>query len=380
MNWENRRKHNIGDLLVVLITVMGLSILSKNLFNLYTNYSLYIMFACSLMIIFTSRSILRDFFLFCLVFFVYLIVSITYNGGGFGSIITILLFLLTLLSYTYFNLTERTCKFLVWFSLLMIVFLFSQSFIYSEDFYYHRYNSINQNTMSMYVIYFFMLLFTVSDLNNKIKKTGIIGLFIIALIALNNYSARGCTMALFFYMVLNFVFRKKWSNKIILLISVVVIILGIAIPFVYLSLFKNNIDIVIFGKSLYTGRESIWNNMFIALNQNKINWLFGLGSKAILWTGHTLNVHNDFFAVLVNFGLIGFVLYYGFLLSVIVKISKIAQHDAYAKKALFMYISGVLMLGWFEVTTLWTTILPLTCFGLGIGYRLCKIDIIRNGV
>lgn len=376
MNWE--KENSIGNLFIVLITIMALSTLSKIAFHIYTEYSLYIMLVYSMLVIFMSGNMLKGFFMFIIIFFAYLIYAVAYSGGGFGSILTALLFLLILNSYTYFDLKESICRYLVMFSSFLILFLFIRSFAYAEDFYYYRYNSINQNTMSMYIIYFFMIRFTVLDLNNKAKTISTLVLFVISLIALQNYSARGCTISLIFFGCLNLIFRKKYSVNAILFITTLVVAFGIAFPAFYLSLYRNNIDFMAFGKNLYTGREAIWNNMFNALNQNKMNWLFGLGSKAILWKGHSLNVHNDYFGVMVNFGIIGFALYYGFIFKLVVKIAEIARYNRLARKGLFMYISGVLLLGSSEVTTMWTTIYPLVCFGLGIGCRIYKKSLIHK--
>lgn len=354
----------------MLIVIAGISLIHKNLFNLYTEISMYLMLLASFALVLLDKKVSRRFLLFGSVFIIYLVGSVFYNGGGFGSLVTVLLFLLMLYNYTKLDIESSTHKLLKSFFILLIIYLFAISFMYAKDFYYYRYNAINQNTMGMFVIYSFMAWYALTNINTFRKKIGTLAILLIALLALFNYSSRGSTIALLFYVVLNVVFRKGVSRKAIMTVTIFIIICGMAFPFVYLILYRSNINFLLFGKSLYTGREAIWNNMFNALNQGAANWLFGLGSKATLWTGHSLNVHNDFFAILVNFGAIGLVLYYGFLITFISRIASVANQNLYAKKLLFMYLASVLMLGCFEVTTLWIPIYPMVCFSLGGAYNI----------
>ena len=103
---------------------------------------------------------------------------------------------------------------------------------------------------------------------------------------------------------------------------------------------------------MYSGREAIWLNFFNIVFDNVNNFLFGLGSKAELWENHRLNLHNNYLAIFTNFGLVGFLLYYGFLFKEILNISKNKNLKNYHLSSLLGFLS-VLFYGFIEVTTFW---------------------------
>ena len=73
-------------------------------------------------------------------------------------------------------------------------------------------------------------------------------------------------------------------------------------------MYTNNVQFELLGKSLYTGRVDIWINAENNLNNNITALLFGLGSKSNLFLNHDLNLHNNYLGIIVNFGLIGFII------------------------------------------------------------------------
>lgn len=368
MNLEKRTSRQDNNLLLGLIIMTGVTIFSDTLFEVYTDYSLYVISVFVMLFLLLNKVISGRLLLFLSIFTIYLFCSLLYNGGGIGSIVTVALFFLLLYCFTKLKIIRISKNPVVIFSIAMIFYLFIRSFAYGQDFDYYRNNSINPNSMGMFLIYCCMLLFSVLNFRNSVNKLFAVGVVAMAFVALGNYSARGSMLSLLFFLILNVIFSRRVSKRVLLVVVIVIIVVGLAFPFVYLSLYRNDVNFELFGKSLYTGREVIWDSMLDELNQNYMNWLFGLGSKAELWEGHSLNVHNNYFAVLVNFGIVGFVLYYGFLFTMIAKTASIIDEFACAKKLLFMFISGSLLLGFFEVTTLWIPIYPFVCFSLGGAY------------
>lgn len=181
-----------------------------------------------------------------------------------------------------------------------------------------------------------------------------------------NLRARGEIMALVAFVILNALPRKILNSKTIFILSIMITVLGTAFPFIFLSIYRKGINFVILGKSLYTGREKIWSNMFEAFGNDVFKWLFGLGSKVELWENHNLNVHNDYFAIIVNFGVIGYSLFEIYIFRFIK--SACALIDDYWERRcwLLMFISSALILGFVEVVTHWAVIFILIYMGLGV--------------
>ena len=135
------------------------------------------------------------------------------------------------------------------------------------------------------------------------------------------------------------------------------------------SSYKNDIDITIMGKSLYTGREIIWSNMYDALSENVVNWFFGLGSDVSLWGDRTLNVHNNYFAVIVDFGVIGFLIFYVYIFK---KMGFVNEKESTCKKLLFSFIAYVFLLGVTEVTTMYSVTYSLVFSAFSIALSKSK--------
>lgn len=161
----------------------------------------------------------------------------------------------------------------------------------------------------------------------------------------------------------------KSIKKNIKFIIVVLTFVGILFPVIYYVLYLNNVNLNFMEKSLFTGREMIWGNAFNEMAANEVKLILGLGSKANLWEGHNLNMHNNFLGVIVNYGIIGFVCVFYCLatkiINMFVKGTK-EQCKNYIIAIIMIYISGM-----FETTLLWTTMIVANMSGLifGNNYR-----------
>lgn len=370
---DKQRTRNINIFLLIPIFLCAVCTFSKWTFNIYDSLSLYIILFFTGFTMFVNRKILRSYLIFILFLVLYLPISVFFNNGGLGSVITLISTIFMIYMYSHITLTDRTCRFLVILSTVAIVYLFIRSFGYALDFYYYKSYYLNPNTVGMCLIYFYMIRSIVNQSKSKMHKIETLLLFVLVVIGVQNCSSRGSLLALLFFVVLNLVPKRVITRKNVILISIIIISLGILFPFVYLGLYRNNVQFELFGKSIYTGRETIWNNMFELLDQSSLNWLFGIGSDEVLMSGKELNVHNDYFSVIVNYGLIGLISYYGFVLAIIVKASKYVQNSRFAKVSIIAFITSVLLLGFFEVTTLWSAMYPLSLFSIGTLYGRCVV-------
>lgn len=376
----SQKKERLSQILfLLLIFIAGISVVTKETYALYDQVSLYIMALFSVGLTALNFRFSKQYWIFVALFSAYLIGSILYNGGGMGSVVTSVISVLMLYCFFSFQPDQISVHILEIFSVVGILFLFGLSFPYGNDYDYYAHQAINPNVLGMFLIYFFMMGCSITTAKPLVQRIVIPILLVLVAIGLYHYGSRGSMLALGLFVVLNLIPKKFMTKRMVIIAACAVIVLGILFPLVYVLLFRNGVEFRIFGKSFFTGRQKIWDNMFNKLNESPLNWLFGIGSNQILWDGAKMNVHNNYFAVLVNSGVIGLLLYYGFLLTVFIKAAGGLQSNERTRRLLYMFISSVLLLGVFEITTLWTTTYPFAFFGLGTAYGLTQREKLLTG-
>lgn len=376
----SQKKERLNQIFFLfLILIAGISVVTKETYALYDQVSLYIMALFSVGLTALNFRFSKKYWIFVALFSVYLIGSVLYNGGGMGSVVTSVISVLMLYSYFSFRPDRISVHVLEIFSVVGILFLFGLSFPYGKNYDYYAYQAINPNVLGMFLIYFFMMGCSITTAKPLVQRIVIPILLVPVAIGLYHYSSRGSMLAFGLFLVLNLIPKKFMTKRKVIIAACAVIVLGILFPLVYVLLFRNGVEFQIFGKNFFTGRQRIWNNMFDKLNESPLNWLFGIGSNQILWEGAKMNVHNNYFAVLVNSGVIGLVLYYGFLMTVFIKAAGGLQSNDRTRRLLYMFISSALLLGIFEITTLWTTTYPFAFFGLGNAYGLTQREKLLTG-
>lgn len=376
----SQKKERLNQILfLLLIFIAGISVVTKETYALYDKLSLYIMALFSVGLTALNFRFSKKYWIFVALFSVYLIGSILYNGGGMGSVVTAVVSVLMLYSYFSFQPDRISVHVLEVFSVVGVLFLFGLSFPYGKNYDYYAYEAINPNVLGMFLIYFFMMGCSITTAKPLVRRIVIPILAVLVALGLYHYGSRGSMLAFGLFLVLNLIPKKFMTKRKVIIAACAVIVLGILFPIVYVLLFRNGVEFQIFGKNFFTGRQRIWNNMFDKLNESPLNWLFGIGSNQVLWEGAKMNVHNNYFAVLVNSGVIGVVLYYGFLMTVFIKAAKGLQSNDRTRRLLYMFISSALLLGIFEITTLWTTTYPFAFFGLGTAYGLTQYENLLTG-
>lgn len=243
-----------------------------------------------------------------------------------------------------------------------VIGLFFFSFVCRNDWNQFCLTQINPNTLAMFMMRAFMIVCVCSSFESKESKLGICVLFAVAVLAIINYSARSALLGLCCFVIMLVIPSKFFNRKSVLSITFVTIIIGVAIPFIYVQLYNSGYDITIMGKSLYTGRQSVWADMFSQLSGSVRKTLFGLGPNVLLGVKNE-NVHNNYYYVVVSYGMVGFALYYGFVVLQIWKSSRYIYHRT-VRKALIMFVCVALVYGFFEVTTFWSVTYALAYWGL----------------
>lgn len=357
-------KEGVSIKSAIVLLMFGLSysmVLSKPLIDLLGQYVLYILGFLSIFLFCLNRKMYSTQFLFFSVVVLSLIISLMYTQGGIGSAIAFILPFLLLSGLQYISLTSFDEKAIRILSIFMIVFLFIRSFSYDLNWWYDRDTIMNPNTLAQFSV--FAYTYFASFFTSKTKLTKVLSLVLLTISAFAciNYSSRGALVALITY-GLGLILINKINKKKIILCFVVLVILSTLFPFLYLYLYENNEVATILGKPLFTGREVIWERLLNKLNDNPTKWFLGLGSNVDIGKD-VLNVHNTPFSIIVDFGILGFILYYGYILYLLLKVR---HYDVKTKKLILSFFSTTIVLGFTEVTTMWPVSIAMAFCSLGL--------------
>ena len=353
-----------GYIFAVLLSLTVMATSHPSAMNFYASIALFANLFFILVAFFFIRSLSLSETVYISVTAAYLSFSITFSGGGLGSLITFLTAILLFYVFSRATLTQKTKLFITALLVCHIILLFVYSFPYNDNWNSWQQNSltaINPNTLGIFLMFAFMIVAVFCDLNNKVIALLVSVLFFITAFAIYNYRARGTLLTLICFGITLILPKKLFSRKSFFFGSLALIILGTLVPFFYLFAYNHGIDLRFLGKSLYTGREKLWSEM-LSLFDDFGKVLFGLGSKISLG-GSTLNTHNNFFNYIVDFGIIGFALNYGFILYQIWLSAKHNDNPT-VRKSLCMFICSVIILGFSETTSMWAVIFPFAYFGL----------------
>ncbi len=92
---------------------------------------------------------------------------------------------------------------------------------------------------------------------------------------------------------------------------------GILFPVIYVNLYLQGIltyDMELNGKSLLTGRQFIWLNLWEYLKGHKSAYIWGLGYNTTIYASGRFNLHNAYLQLFAQFGTLIFIIFIGFIL------------------------------------------------------------------
>jgi len=161
--------------------------------------------------------------------------------------------------------------------------------------------------------------------------------------------------------------RMRLSKKLAYAFYWGIIMVGTLLPLGYVFLWENSTlkNISILGKSIFTGRQYIWGNLFEYMKQNpKAIWI-GTDHNTDFYVMETFNLHNSYMQIFAEFGIIVFLIYFLFLFYVLArayKDGKISQN----KRNYLMMGFFLLIVGYTETILVYglTLIFLLLSFGL----------------
>lgn len=343
----------IGSVYIAYMFITFFSVAYVDIFYVYRKYADYVSLFFLVFVILLKKNItLKNIFQLLFVLAVFTFIS-CFNNGGIGSNLSAFTIYLMFFALPEFQLDKEKKNLIVVFAMIFLVFAFIRSFAYRSDWLYHRWNDVNPNTMGMFVMFSVGILVLFLDFKSIKNIIILIASFVLGIISLIFFESRVClvtTVLLAFILPL----YRIINRKVLFVVAVAIIVLGTLFPIAYMYCYRNDINLTFLNKTLYTGREAIWDNVFSLFGSNVTNWLVGLGSHTDFGS---VNVHNNYLAVIVNFGITGYVLYYGFLL-LWLKSVLLYSKDLEEVKSALIFIVTVLVLGFTEITTFWAVIYP----------------------
>ena len=131
--------------------------------------------------------------------------------------------------------------------------------------------------------------------------------FIVSILALIKIASRGALIALLFAtLVILFKSKMKLHFKLIICFTSVI--------FIYYLYNNDYMNIIVYrleNQGLETGRIDIWKDKLSAFsNLGIVNIIFGVGNRGVVDLGsERISMHNDFLSCLVQYGLLGFVIF-----------------------------------------------------------------------
>lgn len=336
----------IGYILIELFSFVNYTI-----FEYFNNInSFFTFFVLTLLFFVNINKISSKILAFIAIITVFSAIFMLFTGGTVGSLINIFNVMLGITLFSHIKLDKGEKKIITGLLILILVLFYAKC---KDAFYLTQYfkgKSFNSNTVAI-VIMIITLIFSVLLERRNTNKILIIILNVVSIIFILQAKSRGSALGILTFLIL-FLFKSRLNEKIYFIIFTTIIILGTIFPIVYVQMYENNINLQIpfTGKSLYTGREYLWSKVINEFNQDKLNYIFGLGSDYTIEGLSQLNIHNMYWGICVNFGIIVFLLLMKFVKSIM-------QIKVDIKYALPMI--SILLLGFFETVILWPATLIL---------------------
>lgn len=359
--------------LITFFLTLG-SLFNFHIFQFYSFISMFIYLAFSIICLIERRTIRKEAFIILFITIYLLTGSLLYSNGGLGRLSNFLTSLLFIEMCECFSFNKSQLhKLRILAFVAMIYFLF-RSFNYASSWVYYRYNDINPNTLGMAILFCAMFFWCVGvELgypNKRIAAFINVSVFFVSAYSMINLRSRGTLSALFAFAIISAIPKKLLTGKRLYRGTIILVAIGLLVPIVYLVLYKHNYQILLLGKTLYTGRQILWAQMLDALNNSPFNWLFGVNEASTVYsesidTIHG-NTHNDFFVTIYSFGVIAFVFFeVNILRKIKWGIDYIDKGEGSIRYWIYMFICFDIILGYTESVTHWSPLYLFAFFPVG---------------
>lgn len=361
-------------LLLIMILLSSISVLDKNFYKIYSNLAAYFNFVLLISIILINNNFKfkKQYFEYFVILFTYCTFSLFINikTSGIGSAIIVITGFLAYIVLSSYHISKDSIKLITLIFSVVSILLFISSNNYMQKFTLYPDMYINSNIIAAAALYFTIYLnILILELNIPHTKFLSFIFTIIGTLTILNCQSRASMLAIVSYLAFYYLIPKRLlhKRKFLNFILVSIILIGTLIPFIILFFYRRNIDLTLplISKSLYTGREIIWNKIFDLLKADPFSLLFGLGSQIEINQGELLVAHNSYMAIIVNFGICGFMIIYGFIIYQFKKILKNVNLYNYEIK-LFLGFICIFIHEFFEYTFLNPVFVLFTFLFLGL--------------
>ena len=221
-------------------------------------------------------------------------------------------------------------------------------------------NSINPNTLAVITL-LFLLIININWINNSYNKIFVIAINLLAIYNLWSFDSRSCLFGMAFYYVLVLMISRKIKLpfKFFSIITAILFIGGIVFPLFYINTPQWIVSLVtnFTHKTFYSGRQAIWSRFFNTILHNRISFLIGPGSHMESYFGEVnlgsrnayMSMHSSFLGIMLNFGIVGIILYFVILILHLRDIFATNIGDSYISKICYISYLTFLLVGYAEI-------------------------------
>lgn len=318
------------------------------IFNVFPQICLLLIFCYTVYLTLIYKATDKN-IIWAFMFFVVSLTSFLVNGTGFRSLLSLNELLLCVRIFTLYPMRKKELK-KVFVCMAIVVFAL---ICYGNTAGGTQANKFNPNTCAFFLSMLFMASFSLF-LTKKRTRYLLLGIICVGLQFV--FGSRTALFGLLFFVGLCLITRKKLLKKSFVFAFVLILsISGIVLAYVYSNVLYpifGRGTIVIFGKDLFTGRESIWQFTFESI---KNNLLFGVGARLnedIFLSGGfsplIQNAHNQPIGTLAAFGLPAFILFY-FTFARVVACSANRRKSARIKRLPVIFMVVITVMSYFDV-------------------------------
>lgn len=186
-------------------------------------------------------------------------------------------------------------------------------------------NSINPNTLAI-VTLVFLFFINIDGLITHKARWKIVLINIIAAYDIWSYDSRACIFSLLVYYILILINskNKKLGFRFWAILLVIAFTGGILFPLFYINTPQWLITLVtnLTHKTFYSGRQAIWARFFDTILNDRLAFIIGPGSHMERYFGEInlgsqtayMSMHSSYLGIMLNFGLLGIILFFGVLI------------------------------------------------------------------
>lgn len=280
-------------------------------------------------------------------------------GSNKGCILIVTDFLLVWYLCTKIHLTNRQMEFMgiVFMGVYLVWFLVDLAFSY------------NSNTGATVTVFTFLCAMVLMTRVSRFRE--IYGLIIVMAVVRNInlvlwHLARGAFLALALFLFFYYIAPKKWWKSkgmytFLILFSTLGSLLFV-VSYVMLAATGVNFQMPFFYKSLFSGREQIWLEVW---NMLKLHLITGIGSGFELSSFFEYNMHNAMYDILAVHGVVVFAISIFLILRRLWSMRPILMRDASEKGVKILAASGLFAIfieSFIDMDLMWADYSPVLLF------------------